>query len=105
MSAFMQRRNVMNMRIAATRIPVSIVAAILPSLVGAIPEVEPEARERHAPFLVPLWVAIGIAGGAMLLPLYGHEAAMLPALAFLVICPLLVAGVLLMEGDDIDAGS
>lgn len=95
----------MNMRIAAARLPVSIVTAILPSLVRAMPEAEPKARESHAPFLVPLWVAIGIAGGAMLLPLYGHEAAVLPALVFLVICPLLVAGVLLMEGDDIDAGS
>ena len=95
----------MNMRIAATRLPVSIVAAIWPSPVRAMPEAEPKAQEPHAPFLVPLWVAIGIAGGAMLLPLYGHEAEVLPALVFLVICPLLVAGVLLMEGDDIDAGS
>ena len=95
----------MNMRIAAARLPVSIVAAILPSLVRPMPETETEARESNAPLLVPLWIAIGIAGGAMLLPLYGHEAEVLPALVFLVICPLLVAGVLLMEGDDIDAGS
>jgi hypothetical protein len=57
------------------------------------------------PFLVPLWVAIGIAAGAMLLPFYGHETWALPALAFLVICPLLVVGVLLMEDESIDAGS
>ena len=97
----------MNMRIAAARFPVSILAAISPSLVGPMPETETEteARERHAPFLVPLWIAMGIAGGAMLLPLYGHEAEVLPALVFLVICPLLVAGVLLMEDESIDAGS
>lgn len=95
----------MNMRIAAARFPVSILAAISPSLVGPMPETETEARERHVPFLVPLWVAIGIAAGAMLLPFYGHETWALPALAFLVICPLLVAGVLLMEDESIDAGS
>lgn len=95
----------MNMRIAAARLPVSILAAILPSLVRTMPEAETQARESRTPVLVPLWVAIGIAGGAMLLPLYGHEASVLPALVFLVVCPLLVAAVLLMEGDDIDVGS
>ncbi|MEQ8268982.1 MAG: hypothetical protein RH982_17435 [Parvibaculum sp.] len=51
-----------------------------------------------APLLVPLWVALGIAGGAALLPVYGAAPWALPALLFLVLCPLAVAGVVLAEG-------
>lgn len=51
-----------------------------------------------APLLVPLWVALGIAGGASLLPVYGAAPWTLPALLFLVLCPLAVAGVVLAEG-------
>lgn len=50
------------------------------------------------PFLVPLWVAMGIVGTATILPFYGPVMWALPALAFLVACPLLVAWVLFVEG-------
>lgn len=52
------------------------------------------------PLLVPLWVATGIVGAAAALLFYGPVAWALPALAFLVACPLLVAWVLLVEGGD-----
>jgi len=59
---------------------------------------ERKSGEAAPPVLVPLWVAMGIAGAAALLPFYGAALWALPALAFLVACPLLVAGVVLMEG-------
>lgn len=58
-----------------------------------------KSGDSGAPVLVPLWVAMGIAGGAALLPFYGAALWALPALAFLVVCPLLVAGVVLIEGN------
>ncbi len=56
------------------------------------------AGDSEAPVLVPLWVAMGIAGAAALLPFYGAALWALPALVFLVACPLLVACMVLMEG-------
>lgn len=61
------------------------------------------ADRPAAPLLVPLWVALGIAGGAALLPVYGAAMWALPALAFLILCPLIVAGVLLAEGAEASA--
>ncbi|WP_041535946.1 hypothetical protein [Parvibaculum lavamentivorans] len=75
------------------------VTAFLPGLVFTARD----AEKPGAPLLVPLWVALGIAGGAALLPVYGGSAWALPALAFLVLCPLAVAGVLLAEGADAPA--
>ncbi|HAC59353.1 hypothetical protein [Parvibaculum sp.] len=57
-------------------------------------------REEVRPVLLPLWVASGIASSAFLFSFYGDDGSVLPALIFLTVCPLLVAAVLLMEGED-----
>lgn len=93
------------MRSAAARLPVSIVAAVIPSLDRAEPDTDTDGQKVHAPVIVPMWVAMGIACAAIMLPLYGHDISALPALVFLVVCPLAVAAVLLAGGDDTDAGS
>ncbi|MDO8840500.1 MAG: hypothetical protein Q7V31_16420 [Parvibaculum sp.] len=59
-----------------------------------------KAKGFSAPLLVPLWIAMGIVGTAAMLPFYGPAAWALPALAFLVACPLLVTWVLFVEGGD-----
>jgi len=82
--------------------------AVLPAFDGVSGELLREGNrasakcgieKSDASLWVPLWVAMGIAGAAAMLPFYGTAIWALPALAFLVACPLLVAWVLLIEGE------
>lgn len=62
-----------------------------------------EGTVERKPLLVPLWVSMGIAAAGTMLPFFGGDAEVLPALIFLTVCPLLVAAVLMLEGGDVDS--
>ena len=79
-------------------------SAVFPFL-RRVSQKEADERAKVRPIFLPLWVASGIASSAFLFSLYGDDGSVLPALVFLTVCPLLVAAILLMEGEDIHSDS